>query len=229
MKSAVIGVGIFLLFGLCVRAGFPVGAADRSADSPFGGGEKAPLEQLLSSALHRRSTVRIELTTTNPHLVSEVFMGNNQIYVQSAFNGWNLIADSDCIYEWKAGSASGFRTKRDDDTLLAYLVALLDPGHVMSSTYSMYQKAPSQYVVTHEGPQLRIGLCMPGYSFAILVTESPFWMNGFEITNEGGIVRKYQVAEPEAVERMPEEMTQSLRQVSFEDSDQSLLRHLSSL
>jgi hypothetical protein len=172
-------------------------------------------------------------SATGTTLTTDIYVAGEEVYVLEANEGWNLAATTAGVFEWEKGKKTGFKIKRNNEDLFAYLCYVTDPAGLMSALYASYRKAPEKFTATVDDKkgwtELRLNARAEGLE-AIYISEKPLWFRGLRMTNPAtGKSSEMLVSEPQEIKQLPEAIGQQLKKIKFEGSNLSLKRHMTFL
>jgi hypothetical protein len=164
---------------------------------------------------------------------TDIYVKGEEVYIIQAGEGWNLVANSAGVFEWERWKKTGIKIKRNNEDLVAYLYYLTDPSWVMASLYYEFLTSPNEFrVVPNRNKKwMELRLKRQGMGFeAIYVSQKPLWFYGLRFKNpKTGRAGEMTISEPKEINELPDELTQQLKGVKFEDSILTLQRHMTFL
>ena len=135
--------------------------------------------------------------------------------------GWNVSTDDQYVYEWKTGSNSGSRIKRNNGDLVDYLYYATDPSWIMASVYGEYLRSPtSAHVVRSLDPisdEIVFDKPMGGVFEAVYASRDPLWFYGFR-GRIAGKLTEFRVSKPQEVREIPARILARRLKINFRDA-----------
>lgn len=154
-----------------------------------------------------------------------IYIEDTRVEIVAPEGEWNLSTDDQYVYEWKTGSTSGLRLKRVNEDLVALLYYDTDPSWLMADLYFDYLSNPQSFRVAQNSADpgiLELVLKEPREGFeAVYISLKPLWFHGFRA--HGNEAR---FSKPEALSEIPPAIRERRLQVTFQDSNWALTRHL---
>lgn len=160
---------------------------------------------------------------------TEIYIRGEEVYVTQADDGWNLVANSNGVFEWEEGKRDGLKIKRSNRDLAAYLEYLTDPAGVVSSLYGQFLASPDRFTIVHNNAKKWMELRPKtplGPFEALYVSEKPLWFHGLRAKDETGQTKEMMISEPKELQELPEKCAEHFKAIKFEASDLSLKRHM---
>jgi hypothetical protein len=164
-------------------------------------------------------------------LSADIYYKAGEVHVINHEKGWNLVTKGKEAYEWETGAKEGLITKVDDKDLIDFLIYLTDPSVIMTCVYHGALYEPDKFLPPKEvEPGLierRFKEPVEGFR-AVLVSEEPAWLCGFESDGDrqGGKPVRMIVSKPESLKVVPAGVFERLKAVEFKKSDLSIRRHM---
>jgi len=170
-----------------------------------------------------RGANRIDVWTLKNGVRSEpstIYVDGERIEIVADI-GWNVSTDDQYVYEWKTGSNSGSRIKRNNGDLVDYLYYATDPSWIMASVYGEYLRSPtSAHVIRSLDPisdEIVFDKPMGGVFEAVYASRDPLWFYGFR-GRIAGKLAEFRVSKPQEVREIPAKILARRLKINFRDA-----------
>jgi hypothetical protein len=179
-----------------------------------------------NTIVHLTSVVREDGTAIR----TDIYVGPGELHVVQHDKGWNLVTKGGYVYEWLVGEEEGIKIGKNEVDLVDYILYLTDPSFLMASLYFYAIDNPQlieRSAVDSEGYRtLRLTRPLEGFH-SITVSEKPLWFLGAAGGDPGSSLDwEIRVTAPVDIREIPESVLSRTNGIHFEDSNDTLRRHL---